>query len=478
MRPSPARPGSPIAIGRRALAPLALALAGALCWAMAYSASAPGLIVIPTPASGPPLSYFKLTLGHGRAAPAGTIELRNPSARRLRVVLAAVDGQTINTLGSTYAPGDSHAHRSARWLRLGLGAAAGHGVVTIAAHQSAIVAISVAVPATAPPGDYLAGVSVEALDQKSQSATRHGVSIASVVRYAIGVEVSIPGRRKSAIGFTGAQLQRQPAGLTFLLDARNRGNVILQNVQGGALITSGRRLVARVALGPGTFVTATSIAYPILTPHEKPPQGTVYRVRAYLRYAGGIARLDTLVRFGRADALRQQAYGGPKAPGAGSSGLSTALVVALAALAGVLLILIALLLRQRRSGARSPVRTLDAALKRTRESGEPLSLIVVKVLSGGTTLRELAPLLRSRLRHIDRLCRLDGEGLLVVAPATDVHTAEVLAADLRRHLERACEGARGVTVGVRPVNGDANGADLLRRIRAANGGVHASTQRD
>jgi hypothetical protein len=49
--------------------------------------------------------------------------------------------------------------------------------------------VVVLVPRSARPGDYLAGVSVEALGQNAETAT-HGVSIASTVRYAIGVEVT------------------------------------------------------------------------------------------------------------------------------------------------------------------------------------------------------------------------------------------------------------------------------------------------
>jgi hypothetical protein len=303
-----------------------------------------------------------------------------------------------------------------------------------------------------------------------------GISIASVDRYVIGVEVSLPGPRHPLIRFTGAGLQRQPAGLTFLLLARNPGNVILPSVQGSALITDGRRTVARVPLGPGTFVTRSSIAYPILTPAERPQQGTVYRVRAHLRYAGGIAWLDTLVRFGRADALRQQAYGGPKVSAAGSSGLP----LWLWALLGVLAALLALwffvvLLRRRREGARSPVRTLETALTAARRSGEPLSLFTVALLADGAEARTLAPVLRSRLRHSDKLCRLSGDRSLVVAQDTDRDTAEALAADLRRHVERAGYAAGDFTVEVCCPDGDASAAELLGGVTESDGRAHAPT---
>jgi hypothetical protein len=323
----------------RAWALLALMLACALHWTPpARAASSPGLIVIPMPASGTALSYFKLSVGHGHAARAGTIGLRNPSAKPLRVVLDPVEGQTINTLGSTYAPPGSRANGPARWLRIGRSA------VTLAPGQTIAVPISVAVPGTASPGDYLAGVSVEALDQRAASVKRHGVSIASVERYAIGVETSLPGTRHPAIQFTGAALQRQPAGLTFLLGARNSGNVILQGVHGAVRVTRAGRTVLSRPLGPGTFVTATSIGYPVPAFGQTPTQGTRYRITAELRYPGGVARLDTTVVFGHRQAVIQQQYGGPRAPGGGTAWWKIALIV-LAILYGIATT--ALLLRRR-----------------------------------------------------------------------------------------------------------------------------------
>jgi len=438
----------------------AVALAVGSCAALpAEAAASASLIVIPSPASGPSLSYFKLSLAQGGLAHAGTISLRNPTRRRLRVALDPVAGRTIDTLGSTYGLRGSDARGPAGWVRLG------RRRLTLAPGETVAVPVSVLVPGTARAGDYLSGVAVEQLGQQAQSSSRRGVSVASVARYAIGVETSLPGPRHPLIQFTGARLERQPAGLAFLLEARNPGNVILQNVVGRALITTGSRVVRRVPLGPGTFVTGTSIAYPILAPRERPRQGTVYRVRAYLRYAGGVARLDTLVRFGRADALRQQLYGGPKA--SASSGLPGWLVALLSVLGAALLSLaVVLLVRRRRRGERSPVRTIDAALRAARESGEPLSLISVSLAANGAAPRKLVPVLRSRLRHSDRLCRLDAQRFVVVAEGTDLQTADALAADLRRHVQRAELLTADVVIEVQEPDANASAEDLLQSIQS------------
>jgi hypothetical protein len=445
---------------KRCLLPaLTCALASACFTPPAASAAPSGLAVVPHPAAGAPgLSYFKLKGTPGHAVPAGTIELNNTTRRALRVLLVPVDGQTLGTLGSSYASPGSKPHGSTRWLALGARA------VTLPPGQGAVVPVQVLVPATARPGDYLAGLSVEAQHQRAGTAHK-GVSIASVVRYAIGVEVSLPGPRHPLIQFTGARLERQPSGLAFLLLARNRGNAILQNVRGAALITRGKRVVARAPLGPGTFVTRSSIEYPILAPRERPSAGTVYRVRAYLRYAGGIARLDTLVRFGRRDARIQQEYSKHKAGGA--SGLP-GWVAGLLGAFGCVLAVGAPVRRGRGAPrrARSPLRALDAAAKASREQGTPFGLIVLSTPGSHVATSARSRLLRQRLRHADRLTVLADHRFLVVAPDTDLETARALGEDLRRHLERANGDSATVAVEVQEGDPHASAAELLARIDA------------
>ena len=136
------------------------------------------------------------------------------------------------------------------------------------------------------------------------------MAIGEIDRYAIGVELTIPGPRHPALQLTGAKATREPSGLTFLVSARNTGNVILQNVHGSVRVTTaaGRR-VAAATIAPGTFVTATSIKYPLPAGHEQPIPGARYRVQATLHYPGGVARLDRTVTFSHAAAVTQQNYG-------------------------------------------------------------------------------------------------------------------------------------------------------------------------
>ncbi len=299
----------------RALLGLALGLGLALWATPSAGAAAPGgLVVIPHPISATGLSYFKLSAAPGSVRRAGTIELHNPTGRRLRVVLSAVNGETLSTLGSGYAPPGSARRGSARWLALGT------RTVSLEAGASFSVPVEVTVPASSPPGDYLSGVSIEALDQHAQGLAKRGVSIASVDRYAIGVEVSLPGPRTPSIRFTGAVISRQPAGLTFQLLARNAGNVILQGVHGRVRISSGGHTVLSRTIEAGTFITNTSIAYPVTAYGQLPSEGTQYGVAAWLRYRGGIARLNTTLTFGHREAAEQGRYtNNAKSTGSGAA---------------------------------------------------------------------------------------------------------------------------------------------------------------
>jgi hypothetical protein len=329
----------------RSLIGLAIVTAALSVPSAALSAPS-GLVVLPHTASQPGLSYFKLSAKPSSAAQAGTLELRNPTAKRVRVVLAAVDGETLNTLGSSYTQPNAHPHGSTLWLRLGTHAA------SLAPGGSLVVPVEVQVPPGARPGDYLSGISVEALDQHSENVKKRGVSIASVSRYVIGTEVSLPGVRHPHIEITGARIHREPAGLSFALTARNSGNAILQGVHGEVRISRAGHTVVSQPIGPGTFVAGTSIVYPVNAFRQTPTQGTRYEVSAWMAYPGGIARFNTGLTFGHREAVAQQQYGGPAATAAGPAWWKIAGVVA-AILYG--LVTTILLLRRRNRRVHAPM---------------------------------------------------------------------------------------------------------------------------
>ena len=413
---------------RRALRPLPLALAALLVTpslaAASASAQGPAVIVKVHQASGLISPYFQLSGRPGRTLRAGGLELVNPTSGRVRVQLDPVDAITTNTLGSAYTLAGVGTHGATTWLRLS------HQNVTLAPHASQDVSVDVAVPPTATPGDYLTGVSVEALGQTQQTTVTRGVAIGEIDRYAIGVEVQLPGARHPALRLTGASIAREPSGLAFLLAATNPGNVILKDVHGWVRVTDGNRLVAATTVQPGTFVSDTSITCPLRAAREQPAPGASYRVRATLYYAGLIARLDTTVRFSHAAAVTQQNYGGRKLPRSTPPWREIALLLlALGLLAAADW---ALLRRRWRLSRTAGLKLLNRSVARQGEL--PVSILLISANRANTA--PIARALRPRLRGTDRICDLGQDGLLVICPTTSRAATTALRRDLYEQLAR------------------------------------------
>jgi hypothetical protein len=418
-------------------ATIAAIFAGALAWApSAGAAPGPPISVKVVSASGAPGNYFQVSAQPGQLAPAGTLKLGNLSEQPLTVLLDPVRGLTASTLGSAYGLRGSKASGPASWVVLG------QRRVVLAPHGRTRVPVSVRMGAGVRPGDYLAGIGVQS--GGAGNVQVHGnVAVASIQRYAVGVEITVPGARRPHIQLFGAKLDRKPAGVTFSILGRNDGNVILQNVQGQATISTGGHVVAKRPMGPGTFVTGTSIAYPILVRSLQPKVGTAYRVRASLRYPGGVAKINKVVRFGQIDAERQQAYGGPAVDNGGGPN-HLLLILLIAAVAACLAALE--VRRRRRSGSGSGVGALQRSLPReiahARASGEPMSVTLVP--ANGRNPRELASRIRGCMRPRDQVFRLSRSGLMVVSPDTTPEAGQLLAAEIRRQLSR--DGANGAAV--------------------------------
>src|SRR5215212_4137540 len=287
--------------------PAPVALAAALAAAFAPSASAaapPAMTVVVHPTGGVSGSYFTITPQPGHMSLAGTLEVRNRSNRRITVRLDPVASLTASTLGSAYGTAAPERSGQAAWIRIA------KRRLVLAPRQKTSVPVGVNTPPDVRPGDYLSGISVQAAGPGQERKLRGNIAVSSVQRYAVGLLVDIPGARHPQIRITSAKVTRDPAGLTFYLHSTNGGNAILKDVRGKLLITRGKRVVARTKIGPGTFVTGTSIDYPLLVPKEEPIEGAVYRVRAEMRYQGGIARFDDRVTFGHKAAQAQEDFGG------------------------------------------------------------------------------------------------------------------------------------------------------------------------
>jgi hypothetical protein len=420
------------------------------------SAESPAIVVKVHQASGLVSPYFQLTASPARSVAAGSLQVVNPTSRPVTVRLDPVNAITTNTLGSAYAQTGGAIHGPTTWLRLS------RRLVVIPRHASKSVSVSLDVPGAATPGDYLGGVAVEALGQTSTAKVSKGVAIGETDRYAIGVEVKLPGPRTPIVRFSGATVSREPSGLVFHVNASNTGNVILTNVHGSVRVTTGSRVVGAATIQPGTFVSGTSISYPLAASHEEPTPGSSYRVQGVLRYAGGIARLDTRVVFSHAAAVKQQNYGGRKLPKSTPAWRwLVLLLLVLAMLIGALK-----LLQRRRRPLNRPagLKLLDCYLGPDGE--RPVSLVLISVNRRHTAT--IATTIRARLRRSDRVCDLGRDGVLVICPRTTRPAANALRDGIEAQLARQPDLAGiAIKIAVATANKPTTAQKLLDRVMAA-----------
>jgi hypothetical protein len=415
-------------------------------------------------ASGSSLRYFKLIARPGTVARAGSLTVANPTGRTVKVRLDTVNGLTDSMLGADYALAGKALGESTRWLALGARR------LTVGAHSSSSVAVAIATPGSAKPGDYLGGIAVQSLEREQVTRPAHGMVIGETYRYVIGIETRVPGPRRAHIHFTGARVVRWPASVVFLLSASNDGNVILKNVYGSARVTQGSRQVKSMTIPPGTFVSHTSIQIPLSTPREHPRAGTVYRVRARLAYSGGVAYLDTYVTFGRHAAYVQSQYTPRRGRGAGG-GVSWAALGG--AIAGLLaLALVVLWWWRRRRHPLSPKATLSLLRRRLAGSGghgAPLSLIYLDVVASRGVKRRLVKALRPALRGADAIGDLGNGRLLVILPETSDELARGLASELTAVLHRAGLGHMVGPAHVLTADAGSDAEQLIAQVNSRRG---------
>lgn len=429
------------------------ALLGLLVAAVTSPAAAPAappdLAVTVHQSGGAAVSYLTVHADAGGRVPGGAVIVENEDERPVTVDVYPVAAVTAANLGSAYALRGER-RGPAAWTR------ASARRLSLAPGQSALVRVAVDLPARQPDGEYLSGLAIEARGQGERSSDSGDVAIVNTQRHVVGVQVNVGDARRPKLVFDGARVERQPAGVTFLIEMRNPGNAILQNVRGRVEVERDGRRVAAEPIGPGTFVSYTSIDFSVLARRENPPEGTEYRVRAVARYEGRVARLDETVTFGTEAAERQEQFGGRAVEDDFPwLWIVVAVLVALA--------LLALALKLRRHRLPSLPETL-ALIEYELATNRPLTLIAVGPLPAGRReRRQFERALFGRLRGADLVCEPEPGTLVVLAPDTGGHAAAALLEDAQRltHLTGGHAVARGRTA-MQPVGA----AELLAAVLA------------
>jgi len=212
----------------------------------------------------------------------GSVLLKNPGSAPVTIQIAAVDALTAQIGGSAFATSEVTPTEVGTWLTFA------ESSITLAAGTQKPVDFTVTVPATASPGQYLAGISayvpsVGATPGANLDGSGMGVSVTMQTRYVIGVQVDIEGEWTPALTIDSVAIIEQPSGPFIGVHMKNDGDVF--HKPSGTIVltdTTGKRVLEK-RIEMGTFVPGTDVTYPVKWSGELAAGS--YRVRVSLDYA-------------------------------------------------------------------------------------------------------------------------------------------------------------------------------------------------
>lgn len=252
-----------------------------------------------TPSAGsdtaPRGGYFQLSAEPG-AVIMQSLDVRNDSAQPLELRLSAADALTGPLGGVSYGLPDDEAIFTGAWIDLD------RTTLTLDAGASTVVPFAVNVPADAGSGQHLAGISVGAVPATTAPGADPtggaGVSVDVQTRRVVAVQVDLPGPATPELMIHGVTVAARPDGPYLEIELENTGTAL---TQGEGTITAAEDDFAH-DFTIGTFVPATSIAYPIpWTPDSREGE---HAVQVEVRYGDDVARWEGTVVFG--DDLRDE----------------------------------------------------------------------------------------------------------------------------------------------------------------------------
>jgi hypothetical protein len=220
-------------------------------------------------------SYFVVKAKPGDTV-SNSVRVVNTGTRSGTVLLYPVDATTGRTSGAVYLDRTKPRHDVGAWIAVGTPS------LTLAAGKSAVVPVTLHVPATARPGDHLGGVVAEntALTQGSGKG-----SLQIRVRHLtiVGYEVQVPGPAAALAEVTGVKAAGENGYQFVDLHLANTG-ALTSKPTGTLVITdSNGKQVASESFKLDTFLPGTAIDYPVLLPKQALAPGD-YRAAVTLTY--------------------------------------------------------------------------------------------------------------------------------------------------------------------------------------------------
>lgn len=225
------------------------------------------------------------------ATETGVVRLSNPTDDGIIVELTAVDAMTANNGGSAFATGDVALSAIGMWLTFD------ESRITLEPGAEQLVEFTVEVPAQIEPGQYLAGLAAAAVEEETPStpiATDGNAASASVdlrTRYVIAVEIDIAGDWPASLVIDEVAVINQPSGPIVGITLQNDGASFLHPSGTLELTDAAGEVVLSHTIEMGTFVTGTSVTYPIALNRTLAPGD--YLVAVELAYGDD----DQMVRY-------------------------------------------------------------------------------------------------------------------------------------------------------------------------------------
>lgn len=318
-----------------ALATASLAFCGAT-----LAAGIGGFSVRPgdiNPANPATRAYFVHTVAAGGSF-TDHVVVDAPGSQAVDLRVYPVDGLTGTTSGAVYSNRQDPLRRDGIWVR------PARSRVVVGAHREALVGFTVHVPASARPGDHLAGLAFEGAHPQTSKGK---FSVTEVIRAVVGIEVQVPGPSSQQVSLRGMALQalpgtRIPSVVVSLGDA---GQKLCKPRLSVSLAGLGRQLNVQRQLD--TILPGDYIPFPL--PWPRPLAAGSYSATARASGCGRAATLNTVVRLG---SKLSGTTGNPNAANPatrGGSGGTTWWPFVLVGIAGVL---VGVLLSRRRDRSR------------------------------------------------------------------------------------------------------------------------------
>jgi hypothetical protein len=141
----------------------------------------------------------------------------NNSAGPVSLKLYAADGATAINGGTAFADSEEDRNGVRSWLSIETSS------VDLEAGESVPVPFSVQVPATATPGDHVAGIIVEAPPKAGPGG---GIGAAVIERVGVAVVVHVPGPGNESLALGGICLNQETGSNYFEVPVANDGNVL------------------------------------------------------------------------------------------------------------------------------------------------------------------------------------------------------------------------------------------------------------